>query len=163
MKNIILILSTVLTFYSCNSSTDEKQNIQTMNPNDIQVSEVVHDSLTTEQIDKIKTIQSTFAEVYPVSLEETITNFKRDKNPDSEIAIWLQMADAYKKYLSTRQDKLDLNTKKEVFKLILSRSMMSDEEAIANSELTILTEKEAKEVLSYYAATPDPIDVVKKP
>lgn len=163
MKNIILIISTVLTFYSCNSGKNEKQNIQTMNPNDIQVSEVVHDSLTTEQIDKIKTIQSTFAEVYPVSLEETITNFKRDQNPDSEIDIWLQMADAYKKYLSTKQDKLDLNTKKEVYKLILSRSMMSDEEAIANSKLTILTVKEAKEVLSYYTATPDPIDVVKKP
>lgn len=162
MKNIILILSTVLTFYSCNSNKDEKQNIQTMNPNDIQLSEVVHDSLTTEQIDKIKTIQATFAEVYPVSLEETITNFKRDQNPDSEIDIWLQMADAYKKYLSTRQDKLGLNTKKEVYKLILSRSMMSDEEAIANSKLTILTEKDAKEVLSYYTATPDPIDVVKR-
>jgi hypothetical protein len=163
MKNAIMILSTILTFYSCNSSKDEKQNIQTMNPNDIQVSEVVRDSLTTEQIDKIKKIQSTFEEVYPVSLEETITNFKRDQNPDSEIDIWIQMADAYEKYLNTKQDKLDLNTKKEVYKLILSRSMMSDEEAIANSKLSILTEKEAKEVLRYYTATPDPIDVVKKP
>ncbi len=127
------------------------------------MSDVVHDSLTTNQIDKIKKIQSTFAEVYPVSLEETITNFKRDQNPDSEIDIWLQMAEAYEKYLTSKQIKLDLNTKKEVYKLILSRSMMSDEEAISNSKLTILTEKEAKEVLSYYSATPDPIDVVKKP
>ncbi|MFN3852616.1 MAG: hypothetical protein ACK4NY_24525 [Spirosomataceae bacterium] len=132
-----------------------------MNPNDIQVNEVVHDSLTTAQIDKIKTIQSTFVEVYPVSLEETITNFKRDQNPDNEIDIWLQMADAYKKYLSTKQGKLDLNTKKEVYMLILSRSMMSDEEAITNTKLTILTVKEAKEVLSYYTAAPDLIDVVK--
>lgn len=129
-----------------------------MNPNDIQLSEVVHDSLTADQIQRIKKIQSTFAEVYPMSLEETITNFKRDQNPDNEIDIWLQMANTYHKYVSSKQSKLDLNTKKEVYKLILSRSMMSDEEAIANSKLTILTEKEAKEVLSYYKLKPDPID-----
>lgn len=163
MKYLIITLSAVLAFCSCNSNKNEKQKIQTMNPNDIQVNELVHDSLTTEQVDKIKIIQSTFAEVYPVSLEETITSFKRDQNPDSEIVIWLQMAAAYNKYLSSKQGKLDLNTKKEVYKLILSRSMMPDEEAIANSKLTILTEKGAKEVLSYYTATPDPIDIVKRP
>ncbi len=163
MRNILFFISTVLIFCSCNSSKDEKQNVQTMNPNDIQVSEVVHDSLTTDQVQRIKKIQSTFAEVCPVSLEETITNFKRDQNPDSEIEIWLQMAKAYEKYLSGKNNKLDLNTKKEVYKLILSRSMMSDEEAIANSKLTILTEKDAKEVLSYYTLKPDPIDVIKKP
>ncbi len=162
MKNFIFILSVVLGFYSCNPSKDEKQNIQMINPNNIQISEVVHDTLAKEQIDKIKIIQSTFAEVYPVSLEETITNFKRDQNPDSEIAIWLQMAEAYKKYISYKQDKLDLNTKEEVFKLILSRSMMSDEEAITNSKLTVLTEKEAKKVLSFYTISPDPIDIVTK-
>lgn len=163
MKNIFLILTTALIFCACNSDKNDEKNIQTMNPNDIQLNEVVHDSLTTEQIDKITTIHSTFEEVYQVSLEETITNFKRDQNPDSEIDIWLQMAAAFKKYLSSKQENLELNTKKEVFKLILSRSMMADEEAIANSNLTILTVKEAKEVLSYYTATPDPIDVLKKP
>lgn len=163
MRNIIFFLSTVLVFYSCNSSKDEKQNVKTMNPNDIQLSEVVHDSLTADQIQRIKKIQSTFAEVNPSTLEETITNFKRDQNPDDEIAIWLQMANTYEKYLESKQSKLDLNTKKEIYKLILSRSMMSDEEAIANSKLTILTEKEAKEVLSYYKLKPDPIDVIKVP
>jgi hypothetical protein len=163
MRNILFSISTVLIFCSCNSSKDDKQNVQTMNPNDIRLSEVVHDSLTTDQVQRIKKIQSTFAEVYPVSLEETITNFKRDQNPDSEIEIWLQMANAYEKYLSSKEGKLDLNKKREVYKLILSRSMMSDEEAITNSKLSILTEKDAKEVLSYYNLKPDPIDVIKNP
>lgn len=161
MKNILLSLSTILLFVSCNSNKDNKQNSQTLNPNDIQISEVVHDSLTAEQIEKIKKIQSTFAEVYPVSLEQTITDFKRDQNPDSEIDIWLQMVDAYEKYLSSKKGNVDLKTKLEVYKLILSRTMMSEEEAIVNTKLTILTEKEAREILSYYTAIPDPIDVVK--
>lgn len=162
MKNTILIFSTILIFVSCNSENNNKQNIETINPNDIQISKVVHDSLTTEQIEKIRKIQSTFAEVYPISLEETITNFKRDQNPDSEIDIWLQMVGAYKNYISSKLGKLDLGAKKEVYKLILSRSMMSEEEAIVNSKLIILNEKEAKEALRYYTASPDPIDVVKK-
>lgn len=73
------------------------------------------------------------------------------------------MADAYEKYLNSKNGKIDLATKKEVYKLILSRSMMANKEAIANSGLVILTEKDAKEVLSYYSAEPDPIDVVKIP
>ena len=148
---------------ACNSAKDENPKVQTMNPNDIEINEVIHDSLTSEQIDKIKRIQSVFEEVYPVSLEQTITDFKRDLNPDSEIAIWLQMADAYENYVNSKKVKLNLDTKKEVYKLILSRSMMPDAEAISNSKLTILTEKEAKEVLRFYSAKPDPIDVVKKP
>ena len=162
MIRIIFILFLVLASFSCDQK-EEKQKSQLMNPNDIQLNEVVQDSLTTAQIDKIKKIHSTFAEVDPISLEETLINFRRDIDPDSEIEIWLQMAEAYQKYLKSKQNKLDLNTKKEVFALILSRSMMSAEEAIANCNLTILTVKDAKEVLSFYTATPEPVDVVVKP
>jgi len=72
------------------------------------------------------------------------------------------MADAYEKYLNSKQGQLGVKAKKEVFGLILSRSMMPADEAIKNSTLTFLTEKDAKEVLSYYTAMPDPIDVTKK-
>lgn len=142
---------------SCNFKKEE-DNTQTIDPKNIQLNEVIHDSLSKEQIHKIKKIQSTFAEVYRLSLEETITNFKRDQNPDSEIAIWLEMADNYEKYLTSEKN-LDLKTKKEVFKLILSRSMMPEEEAIENSNLEILTKEKAKKVLSYYSLNADPIDI----
>jgi hypothetical protein len=156
MNRLLLILFAII-ISSCNLKKAE-ENVQTIDPKNIQLSEVVHDSLSKEQIHKIKKIQTTFAEVYPVSLEETITNFKRDQNPDTEIAIWLEMANAYEKYLNS-DNKLDLKTKKEVFKLILSRSMMPEEEAIENSKLEILTKEEANKVLSYYSLKADPIDV----
>lgn len=133
-----------------------------MNVNDIQTGEIIHDSLTVDQINKIKKINTTFEEVYPVSLEQTINDFKKDRNPGEEITIWLQMAEAYEKYLSSKQTKPDLSTKKEIYKLILCRSMMPAEESIKSAELKILTEKEANEVMSYYTAEPDPIEVVKK-
>ncbi len=161
MKYFSILILPAIFFFSCNTDTSENANIQTIDPSEIQLSPIQHDTLNADQIEKITRIQSAFAEVYPVSLEQTITDFKRDLNPDSEIDIWSKMATAYEKYLASKK-LLDLNTKKEVYKLILSRSMMPDEEAIQNSKLTILTEEEAKEVLSFYTADPDPIDVIKK-
>jgi outer membrane lipoprotein-sorting protein len=151
MTRLLFILSIIL-FSSCNFKKEE--NAKTINPKNIQISEVMHNSLTKEQIQKIEKIQSTLAEVHSVSLEETINIFKRDQNPESEINIWLQIANTYEWYLNSKT-KQDLKTKQEVFRLILSRSMMSEEEAISDSELEILTEKEAKEILSHYTLAPE--------
>ncbi|RYE38293.1 MAG: hypothetical protein EOP48_27330, partial [Sphingobacteriales bacterium] len=98
------------------------------------------------QINKITKIHSTFAEVDTSSLENVITDFKRDLNPDSEIDIWLQMADAYESNIKGKNRTLE--QKKEIYKLILSRSMMSSEEVLKNLELKEISQPEAKEVLS---------------
>jgi hypothetical protein len=50
----------------------------------------------------------------------------------------------------SKTDKLDLPRKQEVFKLLLSRSMIPSDEAILNAELKILHENEANKVLSFY-------------
>ena len=158
--NRSLLIFVAIIVSSCNFNKVD-DNVQTIDTENIKVHEVVHDSLSKEQIQKIQKIQSAFSEVYPISLEETITNFKRDQNPDSEIEIWLVMVKTYELYLNS-ENKLDLKTKKEVFKLILSRSMMPEVEAIENSELEILTNDKAKKVLSYYSMNADPIDIEKQ-
>ncbi len=132
---IILTILSIIIFFSCNSKKERN-------------------SLTKEQIHKIEKIQFTLAEVHPVSLEETINIFKSDQNPNGEINIWLQMANTYEWYLKIKGN-LDLKTKEEVFKLILSRSMMTEEKAIIDSELKILTQKDAKEILSHYTLPPE--------
>lgn len=79
-----------LTLFSCKTNDKvENPNVQTINTNDLTLSPVVHDTLNSDQIEKITQIQKAFSEVNPSTLEETITNFKRDRNPDNEIAIWL--------------------------------------------------------------------------
>lgn len=162
MKRILGLVIVTLILSSCNSNSEEQNEIQTINPNEIRQSEIVHDELTKEQLVKINKIHSTFQEVDKTSLEQTITDFKRDLNPDDEIKVWLNMADAYQNYLNSIDGKIDLNTKKEVYSLILSRSMMPNEEAIKNSNLKILSKNEAEKVLSFYKAEPDPIDVIQK-
>ena len=161
MNQFLKLLLATLLITSCNSSNEDQQEIQKLDPNEIRMNEIVHDELTDEQLAQIKKIHSTFQEVDKTSLEQTITDFKRDLNPDNEIAIWLNMAKAYQNYLNSVNNTIDLNTKIEVYRLILSRSMMSDDEAIKNSNLTLLTKAEAEKVLKFYTAKPDPIDVVK--
>jgi hypothetical protein len=153
----LVLVTTGLTLYSCK----DKSNIKSVNANDLTLSPVVHDTLSTAQIEKIKKIQTTFAEVNPSSLEETITNFKRDRNPDNEIAIWLVMASAYENFISKRAT-LNLDKKEEVYKLILMRSMYNEAEAKIKSELKLLTDKEVLEIFSYYDLDAKPITVEQK-
>ncbi len=167
----LYFFSIVIFLSSCNPSNnqnnnvqiiDQNKNIQNVDPQEIHFGEIKHDTLSQEQIEKITRIQSTFVEVLPVSLEQTITNFKRDENVDSEIDVWLNMVDAYENYLKSKQYKLNLATKQEVFKLLLSRSMMSDNEAIKNVKPEKLSEKEAREVLHLYSANPVQLKVINK-
>jgi len=116
---------------------------------DLTVSNVVHEGLTNEQMKRIKNIHETFLEVYPISLEDTITNFKRDRNPDNEIAIWQNMTLSYKSFIIKNNEAHKLEKRKEAFKLLLMRTMMSDEEAIKSSGLKILSEEDIREILDF--------------
>lgn len=71
------------------------------------------------------------------------------------------MSSAYENYLKSQTSNVDLTKKQEVFKLLLSRSMMPSNEAILNSELKVLDESEANKVLSFYTESPKPIKVYK--
>lgn len=155
MKKLLFIPLIALAV-ACNTTPTNEGKVTTISTDSIVSGGIVHDSLSPAQLEKIQKIQATFEEVYAMTLEQTITNFKKDQNPDNEIAVWLLMAEAYTKYLTKHTD-LDLTTKKDVFKLVLSRSMMPEQEAIKNAKLSVLNETQAKEVLSYYTAEPEPI------
>ncbi len=129
---------------------------------DLQQGPIVNDTFSDEQLEDIKFIHEAFIEVLPISLEETTENFKRDLNPNNEINVWLNMAKAYQSLLSADPGLSDPNKKAEVFKLILMRSMLSDEEAVQAAELEMLTAEEIKEVLSKYALEAQPMRVEYK-
>ncbi|WBA42192.1 hypothetical protein [Hymenobacter canadensis] len=161
----VLLLCSGLWLGACqpDSSTPEvgKGDVQTIDTKQIHIGTVVHDSLTKQQVEQITRIQATFAEVYPVSLAETINNFQRDVHPDREIAVWEMMAAAYTRYLSNQSHPLGLPHRKEAFTLLLMRSMMPAAEAKRNANLQLLTTTEVERILAYYEAGPSPI-VVKK-
>jgi len=152
---MIILLIIVIAFYSY-KQFQKSETIKTVNINTIKQGPIVHNELSNDQLEKIKKIQTTFSDVYKISLEETITNFKRDINPDNEIEIWLHMVNAYEKFIS-KDSEITLNKKSEVFKLILMRSMMDEKEAIKETDPKILNEKEVAEIFNYYNFKSSPI------
>lgn len=155
----LALLTTGLTTSTCNSNHQNEQESMKVDVNTLHVSPVVHDTLSSAQLEKIGFIHNSFAEVQPGTLEETITDFKRDQNPDNEIAIWLSMANAYKNFVQKKGSSLDIAAKKEAYKLILLRSEMSGKEAVAEAKLKLLSSTDVSDILSYYDQAPEPIKV----
>jgi hypothetical protein len=143
----------------CKPKVEHMSTVTEVAIEDLQMNEIVHDSLTDDQLKKIETIYSVLSEVIGSSHEETITNFKRDVHPDREIAIWLEMAEAYHRFTLTH---LDLNKRKEAYTLILLRSMMTQEEVMEKANFQFLTDVDAKEIFDYYNPSPQLLTVEKK-
>ena len=154
MKKYIFIALLAVSVISCKENKGPHSNNESLVPGPI-----VHQSLTEAQLDKIKYIQETFYEVYPVTLDKTIENFKRDQHPDNEINVWLNMAKAFLPFAEKNAGQDKFKTRQEAFKLILMRSMMSEKEAIQSAELKVLTEGEIQEILSNYTLEAKPIQV----
>lgn len=146
-----VMLSSLLAFlgFACNGpSENQRPQTQMVNAADLKPNEIQHEQLSEEQLRRIKKLHETFAEVDTSSLEKWIDNFKRDADPDSEIAIWERVANAYINYCSKRQ--LTLEAKGDVFQALVLRSMTSDEEAVKNLNLKVLSAEEARKIMREY-------------
>lgn len=66
-----------------------------MNPAEIPQSEIRHPPYTGPLLNDIKRIKEIFAQVCPKSLDEWQDGFRRDRNPESEIALWLRMGELF--------------------------------------------------------------------
>lgn len=64
-------------------------------PEQLQQGEVKHPEFDEGIRDYIRQIQTTFAEHRPLSFEEWEEGFRRDANPEQEIALWSHAADVY--------------------------------------------------------------------
>lgn len=130
MNNKFFIYIICILFFSCNSTIQRQE-------------------LSETQIKKINSIHQTFKEVYPISIEETILNFKQDLNIDKEINLWIKMEETF---ITVNQEKgyNSISQKKEVFKLILMRTMMSKEEVKNNLELKLLNMKDIEYILRLF-------------
>ncbi len=119
-----------------------------VNAADLKPNEIQRDQLSEEQLRRIKQLRETFAEVDRSSWEKWIDNFKRDADPDSEIAIWERIAVAYTNYCSQRQ--LTLEATSDVFRTLVLRSITSDEEAVKTLKLKVLSADEARKIMREY-------------
>jgi hypothetical protein len=99
-------------------------------------------------MERIHKLRGALAEVYHSPIEKWVDNFKRDADPDKELAVWEKIADSYTRYCSKRL--LSIEAKKDVFQLLLLRSMASEKEVLNHIKLKTLTVAEAKETMKEF-------------
>lgn len=119
----------------------------------------MHDTLPDELLARIKAVHGTFADVDGTPLEKWIDDFKRDLDPEGNIKIWEDMQVAYNAYCADRE--LPLAARKEVFKIVLMRSMMPDADVLARIELEHVPADDVRKILAAYPSEAKPIDVIR--
>ena len=81
-----------------------------------------HETLPAPLIERIKNFTGILAEVFDTPLQDVINEFRRDAQPEREVAIWEKIASSYQEVIS-RQPNLSLARKKEIFSDLLKKSM----------------------------------------
>lgn len=155
MMKKIFFLFFLLILLQCK---EKQPKTQLMDPNAIEQSPILHDSLTTEQLKKIDYLYETFKEVDSTTKETWITDFRRDANPDDEMTIWMQIAMAYNAFLKEKPE-VSLDQKKEVFTVLLLRSSIHESEVLKQMKLKYITKEEALSVMKNYTLKAQPITV----
>jgi hypothetical protein len=141
------IISSLLAFLgiSCAGQSErQRSKVEQVNLADLKPGPIQHEHLSDDQLLRITQLHETFAEVDKSSLETWIDNFKRDMNPDREIAIWERIARDYTNYTSQR--KLSLDAKGDVFQTLVLASMSADVESIRSLKLKVLSQDEAQRI-----------------
>ncbi|MBO0725978.1 MAG: hypothetical protein J2P52_10295 [Blastocatellia bacterium] len=144
------ILSALLTFFGV-SRKDKSQEAKAAKLTDLaslKPEPIRHQGLSPGQMERIYKLRNTLAEVERSPIEKWVDNFKRDANPDKELAVWERIADGYARYCSRRP--LSMEAKEDVFQLLLLRSMAPEREVLKHIKLKILTIDEAKETLKEF-------------
>lgn len=120
---------------------DQNKRIEKIPIEAIKVSPPRHASLPHNLIVRIRINQKIFAEVLPMSIEETIYHFRCDTHPEKELEIWERMGAAYLEAIDGKD--YDLAKKTAIFSVLLDRTSgpFSKKDY---SKFSPLTEKEVK-------------------
>jgi hypothetical protein len=145
------ILSSLLNFFGVSrkdKNKDQEPNDQWVAPDSLEHGPIRHTELNPNQMERIRKLRNTLAEVEHSPIEKWVDNFKQDPDPDKELTIWERIAGGYMRHCSKRR--LSIEAKEDVFRLLLLRSMASEQEVLNRVKLKTLTIDEAKEVLKEF-------------
>jgi hypothetical protein len=97
-----------------------------LRPSELRKGPIRHPVLPDSFVDRIMAFKAILSDVDPTSLETAIDNFKRDTQPEQELAIWERIANTYQLFLS-RNPMGDPVIKKEIFAVLIGASMGSED------------------------------------
>ena len=87
-------------------------------------------------------------EVSDWSLEKWEDGFRRDANPDRELAIWTYIANVYRDY--TSEYNFSVDQKKELFRVFFTCSMSPKEAVMKDLNLSSISLEEAEKAVEAF-------------
>lgn len=119
-----------------------------VNANDLKRSEYRHPPFCEEIRDYFREIKGSLDEFYCLSIEEWEDGFRRDNNPEKEIAIWSHLSDIYRSLTTTRD--LSYDQRHDYFKILLTCLNSPREHVLNVFQPTAISIEEAKDVIAQF-------------
>jgi hypothetical protein len=145
---IVICLASLGTFYYFIDKNNNPNEIQWIDSANIQQGPIRRDSLSEIQISKIMEIYKVMGKYDGQPIEKWIDDFKRDMNPDREIAILEAMASA----MVDVENRMGFNDekKRESYKIVLMSSMAPYDQAKDHIKIPGLSEEEIIEIYKLF-------------
>ncbi|MGA9752815.1 MAG: hypothetical protein WBS54_13610 [Acidobacteriota bacterium] len=109
------------------------EGLHWVDPSSLHLSEPKNWFFSGETRDTLLEIKRTLDEVLPMSFEEFEDGFRRDANPQNEIALWRHLASVYSMLVGGRD--LSLSKKKDCYRVLFTCMLTPGEEALARSSV----------------------------
>lgn len=145
MLLVTLIGGAFLVWWWLRRATPEAGSVQWVDPAELRLSPIRRERLSDEQMARLERIHETFADVDGMTLYDRLDGFLRDMNPDRELDIWETMAWHYERFVESRP--LSHDAKQEAYKVVLMRSMASEEDVLERVPLSALSREEAIDLM----------------
>lgn len=117
-------------------------------PDQLQQSPYQHASFDEEARTHLHQIKDALDEVHLMSLEEWEDGFRRDRNAEREIAIWLHIAEVYARL--TKDKSLTSGERQDVFRILLACANNPHERVLATAGVQVLSRPEAEAVMEEF-------------
>lgn len=156
-KTLLFVL-VVVTATACSRAPAQKTAV--MDPNDIQIAPQQHSELPPQMLERIRATTDVFESIDGISYDAAVNLYKRDVNPEENLIIWEEMVRAYKSFCRARCNTPE--ERRDVYRTLLLRTMFTDEEALARSDLKVIDSAEAMAVMQLYSLSPKPIGIVQE-
>jgi hypothetical protein len=124
-----------------------QQDLVWVLPGDLHAGAARHPPFGEDLRKHIRQIKADFAEHRPLTLDEWEAGFRRDANPEREIALWSHAADVYRAFASQASS---LERRQDVYRVIVACLTTSPDSVGRVLEPKVLTRAEAESIVKRF-------------
>jgi hypothetical protein len=107
-----------------------------------------HEPFSKDVREILRHIKGILDEVYPKSFEDWENGFRKDTNPEHEIALWLHITSIYEEF--TNDGARTIEERRDIFKVLVSCSISSKDTVFEILRLEAIPKEEAERVVEAY-------------